>query len=219
MQIDILTLFPEMFDGFLSESIIKRAIEKDKVKINIINFRDYTYDPHGKVDSAPFGGGPGMVLQIEPIYNALEAIKRDDSHIILLTPSGKTFNQKKAKELTNYNHLILICGHYEGFDDRIKLLVDEEISIGDFVLTGGELPAMMITDATTRLIEGVISKESLETESFTDDLLDYPVYTKPRVFNGMKVPDVLVSGDHKKIAEYRKEEQIRLTNEKKVKDQ
>ena len=219
MQIDILTLFPEMFDGFLSESIIKRAIEKDKVKINIINFRDYTYDPHGKVDSAPFGGGPGMVLQIEPIYNALEAIKRDDSHIILLTPSGKTFNQKKAKELTNYNHLILICGHYEGFDDRIKLLVDEEISIGDFVLTGGELPAMMITDATTRLIEGVISKESLETESFTDDLLDYPVYTKPRVFKGMKVPDVLVSGDHKKIAEYRKEEQIRLTNEKKVEDQ
>lgn len=219
MQIDILTLFPEMFDGFLSESIIKRAIEKDKVKINIINFRDYTYDPHGKVDSAPFGGGPGMVLQIEPIYNALESIKRDDSHIILLTPSGKTFNQKKAKELTNYNHLILICGHYEGFDDRIKLLVDEEISIGDFVLTGGELPAMMITDATTRLIEGVISKESLETESFTDDLLDYPVYTKPRVFKGMKVPDVLVSGDHKKIAEYRKEEQIRLTNEKKVKDQ
>lgn len=219
MQIDILTLFPEMFDGFLSESIIKRAIEKDKVKINIINFRDYTYDPHGKVDSAPFGGGPGMVLQIEPIYNALEAIKHDVSHIILLTPSGKTFNQKKAKELTNYNHLILICGHYEGFDDRIKLLVDEEISIGDFVLTGGELPAMMITDATTRLIEGVISKESLETESFTDDLLDYPVYTKPRVFKGMKVPDVLVSGDHKKIAEYRKEEQIRLTNEKKVKDQ
>lgn len=219
MKIDILSLFPHMFDGFLSESIIKRAIEKDKVKINIINFRDYTYDPHGKVDSAPFGGGPGMVLQIEPIYNALEAIKRDDSHIILLTPSGKTFNQKKAKELTNYNHLILICGHYEGFDDRIKLLVDEEISIGDFVLTGGELPAMMITDATTRLIEGVISKESLETESFTDDLLDYPVYTKPRVFKGMKVPDVLVSGDHKKIAEYRKEEQIRLTNEKKVKDQ
>lgn len=219
MQIDILTLFPEMFDGFLSESIIKRAIDKDKVKINIINFRDYTCDPHGKVDDTPFGGGPGMVLQIGPIYNALEAIKRDDSHIILLTPSGKTFNQKKAKELTNYSHLILICGHYEGFDDRIKLLVDEEISIGDFVLTGGELPAMMITDATTRLIEGVISKESLESESFTDDLMDYPVYTKPRVFKGMKVPDVLLSGDHKKIAEYRKQEQIRLTNEKKVKDQ
>ena len=219
MQIDILTLFPEMFDGFLSESIIKRAIDKDKVKINIINFRDYTCDPHGKVDDTPFGGGPGMVLQIGPIYNALEAIKRDDSYIILLTPSGKTFNQKKAKELTNYSHLILICGHYEGFDDRIKLLVDEEISIGDFVLTGGELPAMMITDATVRLIEGVISKESLESESFTEDLMDYPVYTKPRVFKGMKVPDVLLSGDHKKIAEYRKQEQIRLTNEKKVKDQ
>ena len=124
MQIDILTLFPEMFNGFLSESIIKRAIEKEKVKINIINFRDFTDDPHGKVDSTPFGGGAGMVLQIGPIYNALESIKKEDSHVILLTPSGKTFNQQKAKELTSYKHLILICGHYEGFDDRIKLLVD-----------------------------------------------------------------------------------------------
>lgn len=219
MQIDILTLFPEMFDGFLSESIIKRAIEKDKVKINVINFRDFTEDSHGKVDSAPFGGGPGMVLQIQPIYSALESIRREDSLVVLLTPSGKTFDQKKAKELTNYKHLILICGHYEGFDDRIKLLVDEEISIGNFVLTGGELPAMMITDAVTRLIEGVISKESLESESFTEDLLDYPVYTKPRDFKGMKVPEVLLSGDHKKIAEYRKGEQIRLTNEKKKIDQ
>ena len=219
MQIDIITLFPEMFTGFLSESIIKRAIEKEKVKINIINFRDFTDDPHGKVDSAPFGGGAGMVLQIGPIYNALESIKKEDSHVILLTPSGKTFNQQKAKELTSYKHLILICGHYEGFDDRIKLLVDEEISIGNFVLTGGELPAMMITDATTRLIDGVISKESLESESFTEELLDYPVYTKPRDFKGMKVPEVLLSGDHQKIAEYRKKEQIRLTNEKKKNEQ
>ena len=130
MQIDILTLFPEMFNGFLTESIIKRAIEKEKVKINIINFRDYTTDPHGKVDDTPFGGGAGMVLQVEPIYNALENIKTKDSHIILLTPSGKTFNQQKAKTLTKHNHIILICGHYEGFDDRIKQLVDEEISIG-----------------------------------------------------------------------------------------
>lgn len=214
MQIDILTLFPNMFEGFLNESIIKRAIEKEKVKINIINFRDFTTDPHGKVDDTPFGGGAGMVLQIEPIYNALESIKKEDSHIILLTPSGKTFNQKKATNLTNFKHLILICGHYEGFDDRIKLLVDEEISIGDFILTGGELPAMMITDAVTRLLDGVISKESLESESFTEDLLDYPVYTKPRDFKGMKVPEVLLSGDHKKIAEYRKQEQIRLTKEK-----
>lgn len=218
MQIDILTLFPEMFNGFLTESIIKRAIEKEKVKINIINFRDYTTDPHGKVDDTPFGGGAGMVLQVEPIYNALEKIKTKNSHIILLTPSGKTFNQQKAKTLTKHNHIILICGHYEGFDDRIKQLVDEEISIGDFILTGGELPAMMISDAIIRLLDGVINKESLESESFNEELLDYPVYTKPRDFKGMKVPEVLLSGDHKKIEEYRKQEQIRLTNEKQTKE-
>ena len=218
MQIDILTLFPEMFNGFLTESIIKRAIEKEKVKINIINFRDYTTDPHGKVDDTPFGGGAGMVLQVEPIYNALENIKTKDSHIILLTPSGKTFNQQTAKTLTKHNHIILICGHYEGFDDRIKQLVDEEISIGDFILTGGELPAMMISDAIIRLLDGVINKESLESESFNEELLDYPVYTKPRDFKGMKVPEVLLSGDHKKIEEYRKQEQIRLTKEKQSKE-
>ena len=218
MQIDILTLFPEMFNGFLTESIIKRAIEKEKAKINIINFRDYTTDPHGKVDDTPFGGGAGMVLQVEPIYNALENIKTKDSHIILLTPSGKTFNQQKAKTLTKHNHIILICGHYEGFDDRIKQLVDEEISIGDFILTGGELPAMMISDAIIRLLDGVINKESLESESFNEELLDYPVYTKPRDFKGMKVPEVLLSGDHKKIEEYRKQEQIRLTKEKQKKE-
>ena len=214
MKIDILTLFPEMFNGFVAESIIKRAIDKEKVKINVINFRDYTDDPHGKVDDTPFGGGPGMVLKVQPIYDALEDIKTDDSHIILLTPSGKTFNQAKAQNLTKYKHLILICGHYEGFDDRIKLLVDEEISIGDFVLTGGELPAMMISDAVIRLLDGVINRESLESESFTNDLLDYPVYTKPREFKGMTVPDVLLSGDHKRIEEYRKQEQLRLTKEK-----
>ncbi len=218
MRIDILTLFPEMFSGFLTESIIKRAIEKDKVEINIINFRDYTEDKHGKVDDTPFGGGAGMVLQIQPIYSALEAIRTDDSYVILLTPSGVTFNQTKAKELTFKKHIILICGHYEGFDDRIKLLVDEEISIGNFVLTGGELPAMMISDAVIRLLEGVISVESLESESFNGELLDYPVYTKPRDFKGMKVPDVLLSGDHKKIEEYRRGEQIRITREKLEKD-
>ncbi len=214
MRIDILTLFPEMFNGFVTESIIKRAIDKEKVKINVINFRDYTDDPHGKVDDTPFGGGPGMVLKVQPIYDALEDIKTDDSHIILLTPSGKTFNQVKAQNLTKYKHLILICGHYEGFDDRIKLLVDEEISIGNFILTGGELPAMMISDAVIRLLEGVINKESLESESFTNDLLDYPVYTKPREFKGMTVPEILLSGDHKRIEEYRKQEQLRLTKEK-----
>ena len=207
-----------MFNGFLTESIIKRAIEKKKIKINIINFRDYTTDPHGKVDDTPFGGGAGMVLQIQPIYDALEHLKTKDSHIILLTPTGTTFNQKKAEQLSQKKHIIIICGHYEGFDDRIKLLVDEEISIGDFILTGGELPAMMISDAVIRLIDGVISKESLESESFSKDLLDYPVYTKPRDFKGMKVPEVLLSGNHKKIEEYRKQEQIRLTKEKQSKE-
>lgn len=214
MQIDILTLFPEMFEGFLTESIIKRAIEREQIKINIINFRDYTDDPHGKVDDTPFGGGAGMVLQIEPIYNAIKAIKTADSHIILLTPNGKTFKQKKAKELSLKKHIILICGHYEGFDYRITNLVDEEISIGDFVLTGGELPAMMISDAIIRLIPGVINSESLESESFNDKLLDYPVYTKPRDFNGMVVPEVLLSGNHAKIEEYRQNERERITKEK-----
>lgn len=218
MQIDILTLFPEMFEGFLSESIIKRAIEKNKVKINVIDFRDYTTDPHGKVDDTPFGGGAGMVLQIEPIYNALQEIRKDDSYVILLTPSGRTYNQKIAKELSNKKHIILICGHYEGFDYRINSLVDEEISIGNFVLTGGELPAMMITDSITRLIPGVITESSLNSESFDDDLLDYPVYTKPRDFKGMLVPDILLSGDHAKIEEYRNQERKRITEEKKMKE-
>lgn len=214
MQIDILTLFPEMFKGFLNESIIKRAIDNKLVKVNIINFRDYSTDPHGKVDDTPFGGGPGMVLAIEPIYNALMDIKKDDSHVVLLTPNGKTFSQEKAKSFSKYEHLILICGHYEGFDYRIKELVDEEVSIGNFVLTGGELPAMMISDAVIRLLDGVISSESLDSESFDSDLLDYPVYTKPREFKGMKVPDILLSGDHKKIEEYRQSERIRVTKEK-----
>lgn len=214
MKIDILTLFPNMFDGFLSESIIKRAIDKDLVEINIINFRDYTTDPHNKVDDTPFGGGAGMVLMIEPIYNALMDIKTDDSHIVLLTPGGKTFNQEKAKDFSRIKHLILICGHYEGFDDRIKNIIDEQISIGDFVLTGGELPAMMISDAVIRLVPGVISSDSLIDESFDTDLLDYPVYTKPREFKGMKVPEVLLSGDHKKIEEYRLKERQRVTKEK-----
>lgn len=217
MKIDILTLFPDMFTGFLNESIIKRAIDKKLIEINLINFRDYTPDPHNKVDDTPFGGGPGMVLMIEPIYNALMDIKTDESHVILLSPSGVTFNQKKAKTLKKYKHLILICGHYEGFDDRIKSFIDEEISIGDFILTGGELPAMMISDAIIRLIPGVINSESLENESFETELLDYPVYTKPRSFKGLDVPEVLLSGDHKKIDEYRREEQIRLTEVKKIK--
>lgn len=214
MKIDILTIFPSMFEGFLNESIIKRAIDKGKVKINLINFRDYTLDPHGKVDDTPFGGGAGMVLMIQPIYDALMSIKTKDSYVILLTPGGNVFNQRRAREFVKYKHLILICGHYEGFDDRIKSLVDEEISIGDFILTGGEIPAMVISDAVIRLIDGVINKDSLISESFDSNLLDYPVYTKPREFKGMKVPEILLSGDHKKIEEYRRSEQERITKER-----
>lgn len=214
MKIDILSLFPFMFDNFLNTSIIKRAIEKKKVFINIINFRDYSKDSHKKVDDTPFGGGSGMVLTCQPIFDCVESIKTDDSYVILLTPTGVTYNQKLAKELTNFKHLIIICGHYEGFDDRIKTLADLELSIGDYVLTGGELASMVVADSVTRLIDGVITDTSLEDESFNNNLLDYPVYTKPRNFRGMKVPDVLLSGDHKKIEEYRKKEQLRLTNEK-----
>lgn len=214
MKIDILSLFPFMFDNFLNTSIIKRAIEKKKVFINIINFRDYSKDSHKKVDDTPFGGGSGMVLTCQPIFDCVESIKTDDSYVILLTPTGVTYNQKLAKELTKFKHLIIICGHYEGFDDRIRTLVDLEISIGDYVLTGGELASMVVADSVTRLIDGVITDTSLEDESFNNNLLDYPVYTKPRNFRGMKVPDVLLSGDHKKIEEYRKKEQLRLTNEK-----
>ena len=213
MRIDILTLFPNMFDGFLTESIIKRAIEKDKVQINIIDIRDYTPYKNNQVDDYQFGGGGGMIMMCEPVFNAVESVKTDESHVILLTPRGKTYNEKKAYELKDKKHLIIICGHYEGFDERIYSLADELVSIGDFILTGGELPSMMITDSVVRLIDGVITKESLETESFNDGLLDYPVYTKPRVFRGMEVPEVLVNGNHKLINEYRDSERKRITKE------
>ncbi len=212
MRIDILTLFPNMFDGFLNESIIKRAREKRLVEINIINIRDFTPYKNGQVDDYAFGGGAGMVLMCEPVYNAINSVKDSDSKVLLTSPRGNKFNQKKAIELKNETHLILVCGHYEGFDERILNFVDEEISIGDYVLTGGEIPSMAITDAVTRLIDGVITKESLDNESFNDDLLDYPVYTKPREFMGMEVPEVLLSGNHKKIDEYRQSERIRLTS-------
>ena len=213
MKISILSLFPHMFDGFLSESIIKRAIENKKVQIEIINFRDYSKLSNKMVDDTPYGGGAGMVLRCEPIFEAIDDIRTNDSYIILLSPEGKTYNQNKAREFTNIKHLIIICGHYEGFDERIKTLADEIISIGDFVLTGGELPAMMICDSVIRLLDGVINKDSLDSESFNNNLLDYPVYTKPEEFKGMKVPEILLSGNHKKIAEYREAERIRVTKE------
>ena len=213
MKIDILTLFPNMFEGFKTESIIKRAIEKEKVEINIIDIRDYTPYKNNQVDDYQFGGGGGMIMMCEPVFNAVESIKTEDSRVILLTPRGKTYNEKKAYELKDKKHLIIICGHYEGFDERIYTLADELVSIGDFILTGGELASMMITDSVVRLIDGVITSTSLEYESFNDNLLDYPVYTKPRDFRGMVVPDVLVSGDHKKINEFRESERRRITKE------
>ena len=213
MQIDIMTLFPSIVDGFLSESIIKRAIDKGLVKINIINFRDYSPLNNKQVDDTPYGGGAGMLLRCEPIFECLDAIATDDSHIILLSPEGTTYNQSKAHNLTKYKHLILICGHYEGFDERIKTRVDEVISIGDFVLTGGEIPASAIVDSVVRLLPGVINEESLDSESFTDNLLDYPQYTKPAEYRGLKVPDILISGNHQKIAEYRANEKIKKTQE------
>ena len=211
MKIDILTLFPNMFDGFLNESIIKRAGEKGKVNINVHNIRDYSPFKNSQVDDYSYGGGAGMVLMCEPIFNAIEDLKEDNTTVIMLTPSGKTFNQKLASDLSKYEHIILLCGHYEGFDERIKTIVDMEISIGDFILTGGEVAAMAIVDATVRLLDGVINKESLESETFTDNLVDYPVYTKPADFRGLKVPEVLLSGNHSEINKYRQEMRIKLT--------
>lgn len=213
MRIDILTLFPSMFDGFKTESIMKRAIEKGKVEINIIDIRDYTPYKNNQVDDYQFGGGGGMIMMCEPVFNAVESIRTEDSTVILLTPRGETYNEKKAYEFKDKKHLIIICGHYEGFDERIYTLADELVSIGNFILTGGELPAMMITDSVVRLIDGVITSTSLEYESFNDNLLDYPVYTKPREFRGMEVPKVLLNGNHKLINEYRESERKRITKE------
>lgn len=213
MRIDILTLFPNMFDGFKTESIMKRAIEKGKVEINIIDIRDYTPYKNNQVDDYQFGGGGGMIMMCEPVFNAVESIRTEDSIVILLTPRGETYNENKAYEFKDKKHLIIICGHYEGFDERIYTLADELVSIGNFILTGGELPAMMITDSVVRLIDGVITSTSLEYESFNDNLLDYPVYTKPREFRGMEVPEVLLNGNHKLINEYRESERKRITKE------
>lgn len=202
-----------MFIGFLNTSIIKRAIEDNKIEINTYNIRDYSLYKNKQVDDYQYGGGAGMVLMCEPIFNAIESLKCENTKVIMLTPTGSVFKQESAKRISKEKHIILLCGHYEGFDERIKTIVDEEISIGDYILTGGEIPAMVITDAVVRLVDGVINKDSLESESFNDNLLDYPVYTKPYEFRGMKVPDVLLSGHHANINKYREEERIKRTKE------
>ena len=214
MKIDVLSLFPGMFSGVFEESIIKRAINENRVSINIHNFRDFSLDPHNKVDDTPYGGGAGMVLTCQPIFDCVKSLRTDDSIVILLTPDGEVYKQSKAYELSKCKHLIFICGHYEGFDDRIRSICDMEISIGDYVLTGGELPAMVISDSIIRLLDGVITGTSLDSESFNDKLLDYPTYTKPQEFMGMKVPEVLLSGDHAKIKAWRDEMRIKRTKER-----
>ena len=215
MKIDILTLFPNMFEKIFEESIIKRAKKKKKIEINVINFRDYSTDPHKKVDDTPFGGGAGMVLMCQPIFDCIESLKSEKSKVIMLTPDGIQYKQKIAYDLSKETHLIILCGHYEGFDERIRSICDMEISIGDYVLTGGEIPAMVLVDSITRLLPGVINEKSHIEDSFNDNyLLDYPTYTKPRVYKGLEVPEVLISGDHKKIEEYRRKESIKKTIER-----
>ena len=214
MKIDILTIFPKMFEGFLSESIIKRAIEKKLVEINIHDIRKYSKDPHKKVDDYGFGGGKGMVLMPGPIFDAIDDLKKENTKVILMTPQGEPYKQNKAYELSKENHLIIICGHYEGFDERIRTLADFEISIGDYILTGGELSAMVVTDSIVRLVDGVIEKESHLNDSFNNNLLDYPVYTKPKDFRGLKVPEVLLSGHHANIKKFREEEALKRTKER-----
>ena len=212
MKIDILTLFPEMFDNVFNESIIKRAKDKNLVNISIHNFRDNSPLNNKQVDDTIYGGGPGMLLRCEPIFETMDKI--EPGYVVLLSPDGEKFNQKMAMEMSKKDHLIFICGHYEGFDERIKTLSDKIVSIGDYVLTGGEIPCMVMVDSITRLIPGVINSESLDSESFNDNYLDYPMYTKPYEYRGMKVPDVLVNGDHKKIDEWRRIEREKKTKEK-----
>ena len=211
MRITILTLFPEMFDGFMTNSIIKRAIAKGLVQINIVNIRDYTTDKHHRVDSAPIGGGAGLIMKCQPIIDCLNDVKKEDSKTILLSPRGKQFNQQIAHNLSQNTDIILVCGHYEGVDERVNKYVDELISIGDYILTGGEIGAMAISDAVIRLIEGSIASESTVEESFEDGLLEYPQYTEPTIYNGDKVPDILYSGNHEAINKWRKKQSLLLT--------
>lgn len=213
MKITILTLFPEMFDGFLTNSIIKRAIGKKVVEVKIVNIRDYTRDKYGRVDTPPIGGGAGLVMKCQPIVDALKNVSTPSSKKIMLNPRGKQYSQEIARILSKENDLVLLCGHYEGIDERVNDYVDELISIGDYVLTGGEIGAMAIADSVIRLLDGAITETSLDDESFNDSLLEYPQYTEPKEFDGKKVPDILYTGNHTAIEKYRRKESLRLTKE------
>ena len=214
MKFDVLTLFPEMFTP-IKESIIGRAIENKKIDINLLNIRDFSKDKHKHVDDTPYGGGAGMVMKPDIVYDAYKSVANKKAKTIYLTPQGKKLNQKVVEELSKEEHLILLCGHYEGIDQRaIDIINPEEISIGDYVLTGGELPAMILIDAVSRYVDGVLSKESIEEESFSNGLLEYPQYTRPEIFEGIKVPEVLLSGNHQNIEKWRKEQSIEITKRK-----
>ena len=214
MKFDVLTLFPEMFKS-LDESIIGRAKEKGLIEINLINIRDFSKNKHKKVDDTPYGGGAGMVLMPDVVYDAYSSVKDENAKVIYLSPQGKVLNQNKVKELSKENHLILLCGHYEGIDQRVlDEIVDEEISIGDYVLTGGELPAMVLIDSVSRYVEGVLSEDSTKEESFSNNLLEYPQYTRPEEFRGRKVPEVLISGHHENIKKWREQKSLEVTKQK-----
>ena len=211
MRITILTLFPEMFDGFLTNSIIKRAIGKGVVEVKIVNIRDYTKDKYGRVDTPPIGGGAGLIMKCQPIVDCLKDVSSSSSKKILLSPRGTKYSQEIAVNLAKCDDIVLLCGHYEGIDERVNEYVDELISIGDYVLTGGEIGAMAIADSVIRLLDGAITDVSLEEESFNDNLLEYPQYTEPKDFNGDKVPDILYTGNHTAIEKYRRKESLKIT--------
>mgnify|MGYP002622642643 CR=1 FL=1 len=215
MKIDVVTLFPEMFIGPLDASMVKRAREAGIMNLRVVNLRDYTHDRHKTVDDKPFGGGPGMLLKPEPIFEAVDDLAEAKTRVVMLTPSGRLFNQNIARDLATQEHLLFLCGAYEGFDDRVRTLAQDELSIGDYVLTNGALPAMVIIDAVTRLLPGVLGDEaSSQDESFSHGLLEYPHYTRPAEFRGMKVPEVLLSGNHAEIEKWRREQSLRRTRER-----
>ena len=214
MKITILTLFPELFEGFANNSIIKRAIAKGVCELEFKNIRDYTKDKYGRVDTPPIGGGAGLVMKCQPVVDAIKDNKTAESNVILMSPRGQTYNQKKAHQLANeYKHIILVCGHYEGLDERINNYIDETISIGDFILTGGEIASMAIADSIIRLLDGAIAEDSTQEESFENGLLEYPQYTEPYDFEGHKVPDILYSGNHSAIKKWRQKQSLKLTRE------
>ena len=211
MKFDILTLFPEMFSS-LEQSIIGRAVENGQISINLINIRDFSTDKHKKVDDTPYGGGAGMVMMPDVVYSAYKSLESSDAKVIYMSPKGKTLNQEKVEELSKESHLIILCGHYEGIDQRVlDKIVDEEISIGDYVLTGGEIPAMVLIDSVSRYVKGVLKEDSIKEESFSNGLLEYPQYTRPEIFQGERVPEVLLSGNHQEIDKWRKEKSLEIT--------